>query len=188
MNQKSWSYTTLFLRYGMWRMYFLFFILGYFLSFYSLTTQKIKILKKTHYHFTHGVPKIMITQCTVPGIWCTTNGRMDGGKKWHTKVGVPPKNGLGLVFSEYFLHNFPIKMFFNKYFINWPSFDVRPTFFLNISDKMFLNSCLANWWHHKLSDLYLINFPSNAWQEEKRGRGKYKNLNIARTKKAFSIR
>ena len=33
VHQKSWSYTILFLRYGMWRMYLLFFILGYFLHF-----------------------------------------------------------------------------------------------------------------------------------------------------------
>ena len=43
--QKSWSYATLFLRCDV---QFLFFILGYFLPFYSLTTQKIKIKKKTH--------------------------------------------------------------------------------------------------------------------------------------------
>ena len=37
--QKSWSYAILFLRYGTWHMYF-FFILGYFLPFYSPSSQK----------------------------------------------------------------------------------------------------------------------------------------------------
>ena len=33
-------------------------------------------------------PKIMIRWCTVLEKWCTT----DRQKKWHTEVGVPPKN------------------------------------------------------------------------------------------------
>ena len=37
---KSWSYAILFLRYGAWRMYLLFFILGYFLPFYSHNSPK----------------------------------------------------------------------------------------------------------------------------------------------------
>ena len=45
MYQKSWSYPILFLRYGMWRMQLLFFILGYFLPVYPLAPPK---MKKTH--------------------------------------------------------------------------------------------------------------------------------------------
>ena len=29
------------------------------------------------------VPKIMIRWCTVPEIWCVTDGQTDGQKKWH---------------------------------------------------------------------------------------------------------
>ena len=58
--QKSWSYTTLFLRYDVWQ---------YFCPFTPLTTQKIKIFKKwknilgISSFYTH-IPKIMITHCT----------------------------------------------------------------------------------------------------------------------------
>ena len=38
--QKSWSYAMLFLRYSAWRMWFLFFILDYFLSFYPPDSPK----------------------------------------------------------------------------------------------------------------------------------------------------
>ena len=44
--QKSWSYTILFMRYGTWHMWFLFFILSHFLHFYSLTAQKMKTSRK----------------------------------------------------------------------------------------------------------------------------------------------
>ena len=37
------------------------------------------------------VPKIMIRWCTVPEIWCATDGWTDGWKKWHIEVGAPPK-------------------------------------------------------------------------------------------------
>ena len=50
------------------------------LCFGPLTTQKIKILKKWKKHleissFYTCVPKILITWCTVPEIWCTTDGQ-----------------------------------------------------------------------------------------------------------------
>ena len=64
----KWSYTKLFLRYKAWQMQFLFFILGYFLPFSPLTTQKNKLKqiwrKKTHLEvssFYTCVPKIVIT-------------------------------------------------------------------------------------------------------------------------------
>ena len=44
--QKSWSWAILFVRYGTRRMQFLFFILGYFLPFYSLNSQENENLKK----------------------------------------------------------------------------------------------------------------------------------------------
>ena len=49
MYQKSWSYAILLLRYGVWGMYLLFFILGYFLHFYPLNSPKnenFKTIKK----------------------------------------------------------------------------------------------------------------------------------------------
>ena len=64
------------------RCYFCF-ILGYFLPFYPLTAQKIKISKKWKNRleissFYMCVPKIMIRWCMVPEIWCATDGRTDG--------------------------------------------------------------------------------------------------------------
>ena len=43
------------------------------------------------------VPKIIISLSTVPEIWCATDRRTgrrttDGQKKWHIKVGAPPKS------------------------------------------------------------------------------------------------
>ena len=38
--QKSWSYAIMFLRYGTWHKYLLFFILGYFLPFYCTNSPK----------------------------------------------------------------------------------------------------------------------------------------------------
>ena len=43
VHWKSWSYATLFLRYKVWWMWFLFFSLGYFFPFTPETTWKIKI-------------------------------------------------------------------------------------------------------------------------------------------------
>ena len=54
-----------------------------FCHFTLLTAQKIKILKKWKNHletssFDICVPKIMIIWCTVPEIWCATDGRTNG--------------------------------------------------------------------------------------------------------------
>ena len=38
-----------------------------------------------------SVPKITIRWCTVPEIWCATDGQTDRWKKWHIEVGAPPK-------------------------------------------------------------------------------------------------
>ena len=75
--------------------YFLFWAI--FCPFTPLTAQKIKISKKWKEHleissFYTCVPKIMIGWCTVPEKWCAADGRTDGEKKWHTEVGIPPKN------------------------------------------------------------------------------------------------
>ena len=94
----KWSYTKLFLRYKAWQMQFLFFILGYFLPFSPLTTQKNKLKqiwrKKTHLEvssFYTCVPKIVITM--VPKKYGAR--RMDrqtgGQKKWHIAMSVSPK-------------------------------------------------------------------------------------------------
>ena len=54
----------------------------YFLPFYPLTAQRIKISKKREKYleilpFYTCVPKIMIKWCTIPEIWFATNGRTD---------------------------------------------------------------------------------------------------------------
>ena len=57
------------------------FILGCFWSFYLRNTRKIKILKKWKKRLEISIyiclPKIMIRWCTVPEIWCATDGRTD---------------------------------------------------------------------------------------------------------------
>ena len=66
------------------------------------------------------VPKIMITWCTVPEIWCArnrwTDGRLDGRtgwKKWHIEeVSAPPKNYC----KRYTLLNVLIISFLISYF------------------------------------------------------------------------
>ena len=94
-------YATLFLRYDVWKMYLLFFILGYFFPFYhpnSPKNQNFKKMKKCQEisSFYMCVPKILIRWCMVPEIWCKTDRQTDGWtdrqKKWHEDVGAPPKN------------------------------------------------------------------------------------------------
>ena len=72
-----------------------------FCSFTPLTAQKIKISKKQKRQleissFYICVTKIMIRWCTIPEIWCTTDGWTDrwtnGWKKWHIEVGALPKS------------------------------------------------------------------------------------------------
>ena len=53
---------------------------GLFLPFYAPTAQKIMIKKKRKNclgisSFYSSVPKTMIRSCTVPEIWCTTDGQ-----------------------------------------------------------------------------------------------------------------
>ena len=68
-----------------------------FCPFTPLTTQKIKILKKWKeleiLSFYTCIPKIIITWCTVPEIWCMRYRRTDG-RKWYIEVDAPPKNSL----------------------------------------------------------------------------------------------
>ena len=72
-----------------------------FCPFTHLTAQKTKLKIKRKKcleisSFYISVPKIMTRWCTVPGIWCTTDGQTDGRrdrwKKWYIEVGAPPKN------------------------------------------------------------------------------------------------
>ena len=62
----------------------------------SPKNQIFKKMKKTLKisSFYTGVPKIMIRWCTIPEIWCTTDGWPDAQEKWHVEVGAPPKNNL----------------------------------------------------------------------------------------------
>ena len=62
---------------------FFFFIWAIFCPFTPLTAQKIKIEKKRKKcldisSFYTCAPKIMFRWCTVPEIWCATDGRTDG--------------------------------------------------------------------------------------------------------------
>ena len=73
--QKSWSYTIQ--RYDTWWLQ-LFFILGHFLPFYSLTAWKIKIKKKWNKNleissFYTSAPKRIFICYTVPEIWHMTD-------------------------------------------------------------------------------------------------------------------
>ena len=101
--------------YGSWDMvrdrcncYFSFWAI--FCPFIPLTCQKIKILQKWKKSleissFYICVPKIMIKWCTVLEIWCTTDGRRAGWKKWHIEMGAPPKKKPGDIII---LHMFTI--------------------------------------------------------------------------------
>ena len=80
--------------------------MGYFLPLYTpndLKDQNFLKMKNTPLEISSlytCAPKIMITWCTVPDIWCVTdrkknrwtNGQMDGWKKWHTEVAALLKN------------------------------------------------------------------------------------------------
>ena len=75
------------IRYSRWWIWFLFFILGYFLPFFTPSVPKIKIWKKMKtsgdiiiLHNYTGVPKIMITWCTVPEIWWGMDRQTDRQK------------------------------------------------------------------------------------------------------------
>ena len=68
-----------------------------FCPFTSLTTLKIKFLKKWKKKSLEissiytCVPKIVITWRMIPEIWCITVGQTDKQKKWHIEVGAPSK-------------------------------------------------------------------------------------------------
>ena len=75
------------IRYSRWWIWFLFFILGYFLPFFTPSVPKIKIWKKMKtsgdiiiLHIYTGAPKIMITWCTVPEIWWGMDRQTDRQK------------------------------------------------------------------------------------------------------------
>ena len=77
-----------------------------FCPFTPIIAQKIKIFKKWKKHlqawsFFICVPKFMIRWCTVPEIWCATDGQTDGRKKWHKEMGAPPKNNVKIVESKF---------------------------------------------------------------------------------------
>ena len=94
------------------------------------------------------------------------------------------KRGLGLAFGAHFLHGFSVKMFFTYFSISGQSFSVTPYFFPKISNKMLLSSYLVD---NVINLKIFLGSTSQAMADsrKKRGRRKYKNLNILRTKRAF---
>ena len=76
---KSWLHAIMFLRYGVWQVQLLFFILGYFFLFHPPSSPKNENFKKKekstwrYHHFKHIYRKIMIIYNTVPEIWHVTN-------------------------------------------------------------------------------------------------------------------
>ena len=96
MYQKWQSYNVWFLRYWTRRTEF-FVLFDRFLSFYSLNNlknQNFEKMKKAPgdiiilYMCTKNYDQIMY--CSE--IWCATDGRINGRKKWHKEVGAPFKN------------------------------------------------------------------------------------------------
>ena len=91
------------------------------------------------------------------------------------------KRGLGLAFGPYFLPK------------NCPWLNTSTIDYVSISDlvsfsryqSISLNPCLANWWCHKFRIYLHLSTRAKADRREKRGKGKYKNLNILRMKKLF---
>ena len=85
------------------------------------------------------------------------------------------KRGLGRAFGAHFLDDFSVKMLLIQFSINGQNFSVTPYFFLKVSNKM--------WSYFKI----FLGLTSKAVADKgkKRGRRKYKNVNISRTKRAF---
>ena len=105
MYQKSWSYTLLILRYGMWQMELLLLIWGYFLSFYppnSLKSENFKKMKKNPgdiiilHMCNKNYDSMMYDSWDV--VW---DRQTDRQKKWHKEVGAPPQKW-GLAYNKYF--------------------------------------------------------------------------------------
>ena len=96
------------------------------------------------------------------------------------------KRDLGLAFGAHFQHDFSIKMFLFEYSINEQSFNVTLYFFLKISKK-----CVIMFLFRPLMDVINLKIflgsacKAIADREKKRGRRKYTNLNIWKTKRAF---
>ena len=76
-------------------------------NFLKMKKKKKKTLKILSFYTC--APKIMITWCMVPEIWCKmdwlTDGRIDSRKKWHIEVGAPPKNTTERMFSFKYTKN-----------------------------------------------------------------------------------
>ena len=74
-------------------------VIFHFELFFALLKKWKKHLQISSFYIC--VPKFMIRWCTVPEIWCPTDGQKDGRKKWHIEVGVPPKNNVKIVESKF---------------------------------------------------------------------------------------
>ena len=106
--QKSWSYAMLFMRYGAWQIYLLFFIWGYFLPFYPPNSPKNQNFKKmkqkpgdiTILHMcTKNYDQVMY------GSWDIARERRtakqtDRQKKWHIEVAAPPNKTIFVIFCN----------------------------------------------------------------------------------------
>ena len=99
------------------------------------------------------------------------------------------KRGLGLAFEAHFLHDFSIIMFLIQISINGQSLNVTPYFFFKISNKMCYRVLI-----YAVDDVVNVTIflgsTSKAISdgEKKRGRQKYRNLNILRTKRVFLMK
>ena len=93
------------------------------------------------------------------------------------------KSGLGLAFGAYFLDDFSIKVF-----LNWFSINGKISVSHLISFSRYQTKCtyLHSWWRHINFEIFLgLTAKAMADTGKKRGRQKYKNVNISRTKRAF---
>ena len=93
---------------------------------------------------------------------------------------------MGLAFGAHFLYDYSIKMFLIYGSINGQRFNAIPFFFLKISNKMCYQVLIQTVDDVINSKIYLgSSSKAMADREKKRGRWKYKNFNILRTKKSF---
>ena len=52
----------------------------------------------------------MIRWCTIPEIWCATDGWPDAQEKWYIGVGAQPKNNLKEIYLRNYLQGMLVKI------------------------------------------------------------------------------